>query len=313
MQARSSIVYILYSIFCILYSIFNTLFCTESGCILQILGVLRMREKNCLHVELCYLLKAFVQTIVRIQWNTVYEAFHRIVWIPRWAHDKPMRNTCTHVSAWLECVILSQETNETLFDRTHLRLQEMIVKALGVFDPTSSVHKPGVHENGSAEHFKSLNTDHPETADCFKFDYQQLDRRTFAKSDFTKSSTKDFNKGLLLYVSRFDLLLESLSLFLAQVNVAMRKPSPTLGRLLTIFCIYEVFLKKVSCSRRGTRPFVRWLQTAECWHDVSFAATLGVYHHVAGPGPRCGKIMDKSEEIARYITKRPANVNTLLH
>jgi len=67
MQARSSIVYILYSIFCILYSIFNTLFCTESGCILQILGVLRMREKNCLHVELCYLLKAFVQTIVRIQ------------------------------------------------------------------------------------------------------------------------------------------------------------------------------------------------------------------------------------------------------
>jgi len=47
---------------------------------------------------------------------------------------------------------------------------------------------------------------------------------------------------MILYISRFDSHPELLNLFLAQVNVTMRKPSPTLGRLLTFFCVYEVFL-----------------------------------------------------------------------
>jgi len=51
----------------------------------------------------------------------------------------------------------------------------MTITALGVFDLTPSVHKPGVHENdnesGSAEYFKSLKNHHPESADCFMFYY----------------------------------------------------------------------------------------------------------------------------------------------
>ena len=50
----------------------------------------------------------------------------------------------------------------------------MKITALGVFDLTpkcaQTVHEKDT-ESGSAEHFKSLKNDHPETADCFKFDY----------------------------------------------------------------------------------------------------------------------------------------------
>jgi len=50
----------------------------------------------------------------------------------------------------------------------------MMITALGVFDLTpkcvQTVHEKDT-ESGSAEHFKSPKNYHPETAECFKFDY----------------------------------------------------------------------------------------------------------------------------------------------
>ena len=52
----------------------------------------------------------------------------------------------------------------------------------------------------------------------------------------------------------------------------------------------------------------KWLQTAECWHDTSFAATVpgttqwGFYHHVAAPGSRSGKIATVTWVMHKRVT-----------